>query len=90
MGELVADIGQVQGSLTTISAVGQQVDSNRVPPSVSMCGSDAVIDSLVQAFWMIEQQDANVWSCWADLAQRTSAGLAELAQVDAELAAVFE
>jgi len=90
MGELVVDVARVWESLSVIGAVGRQVDLHRAPPSISMCGSDAVIDSFVQAFWMVEQQDVNVWSGWADLAQRTVGGLVELAEVDASLAVAFE
>ncbi|MFF1531059.1 hypothetical protein [Cellulomonas sp. NPDC058312] len=87
MGELVADVDTVQEVLTSIRAVGQHVEPDRVPPSIGLCGSDEVIEAFVQAFRMIEQQDANAWAGWVEVARRGEEGLAELVRADAALAA---
>jgi hypothetical protein len=87
MGELVADVDVVQAAMTSIRGVGQHVEAGRVPPSIGLCGSDEVIEAFVQAFRMVEQQDANAWAGWVELARRGEEGLATLVQADAALAA---
>lgn len=87
MGELVADVDAVQEVLTSIRAVGQHVEPDRAPPSIGMCGSDQVVEAFVQTFRMIEQQDANAWAGWVEVARRGEDGLAELVRADAALAA---
>lgn len=62
---------------------------DRSIPSISLCGSDQVIQAYVHAFQMIRQQDANAYTSWADLGDQLQAAVDEMDRLDAAVAGSF-
>lgn len=85
MTQIDADVEVLQDALDRVRASAGRSEG-WTAPSVSLCGSDDVIDAVVTACRMVGQQETTVRSAWEDLARSAAAGLAELARADASLA----
>jgi len=62
---------------------------DRSIPSISLCGSDDVIQAFVHAFQMIRRQDANAYTSCANLGDQLQAAIDEMDRLDAVVAGSF-
>lgn len=87
MSDLVLDEPAVTAQIRPLIDAAAMAKPDRSIPSISMCGSDAVIGAYVTAFRTVCRQDANTWQNWSNLGQRTAQTLVQMREVDASIAA---
>lgn len=89
MSTLTVDGGALATSVRTLRGHRAMIRPDRSIPSISLCGSDDVIQAFVHAFQMIRQQDANAYTSWANLGDQLQAAIDEIDRIDAAVAGSF-